>query len=285
MTAAQLLNALALGSLLTLLSSGLALIYGLRDIMNFAHGSIYMFAAFMTSKLVAHTNFWIALVLVPVICAVLGLVLEFGIFRPLGRLNSLTVALVTFGLALVITQLTLDLFGSEPRTVASPRPLDGTVSILGDLYPTYRLFLIVFGLGSVLLLVAWLRYTRSGLHVRAVSSQPQTARMVGVNTNLLGAVVVCLSTAFAGIAGVLATPYVSIDAGMGNAILITCLVIVVLGGVGSLGGAILAALLVAALQVVGSVTAPAVAAVAPYLLLIVVLVWRPQGLGRGRVAH
>ncbi|WP_167736473.1 branched-chain amino acid ABC transporter permease [Nocardioides sp. 1609] len=285
MNSIQVLNALAAGSLLTLLASGLALIYGLRNVMNFAHGAIYMFAAFMTARLVEHTNYWVAFVVVPLTCAVLGLVLEFGLLRPFADRSVITIALVTFGLALVLSSATHSLFGTQPRVVSAPAPLDGTLDILGDPYPVYRLFLITVGLGSVALLVAWLKFTRSGLHVRAVSAQPDTARMAGVNTKRLGVIIVCLSTGFAGLAGVLAAPYLSIDTGMGDAILIISLVIVVLGGIGSIGGAIVSALIVGGLQTLGSVTAPAVTTIAPYVLLIIVLLWRPQGLGRGRVDH
>jgi branched-chain amino acid transport system permease protein len=284
MVVSQLMNALAYGALLTMLSSGLALIYGLRGVMNFAHGSLYLLAAYTSTTVVAYTSFWVALVVVPVVFGIVaGVVMEYGLLRPLAAKPPLVTALVLFGVALVLENLQVLLFGAEQRLV--PNPIEATVDLGGAEYPLYRIFLIAVGVGSVLVLVGWLRFTRSGMHVRAVSADPQTARMVGVNTNRLGTVVVCLSTAFAALAGVLAGPYLAVDPGMGHSILVICLIIVVLGGVGSIGGAIVAALLVGFVQVIGNITIPDVAAVLPYALLIAVMVWRPQGLGRGRVAH
>ena len=122
------------------------------------------------------------------------------------------------------------------------------------------------------------------MHVRAVSQQPMVARMMGVNTDRLSLVVVCLGTGFAGLAGVLAGPYVSVDPTMGANILISCLIIVVVGGLGSIGGAIAAAVAYGFIQVIGAIVSPTLAVMAPYLMLLFVLLWRPQGLGRGRVA-
>ena len=122
------------------------------------------------------------------------------------------------------------------------------------------------------------------MHTRAVSQQPHVARMMGVNTDRLSLLVVCLGTAFAGLAGVLAGPYLSVDPGMGATILISCLIVVVVGGLGSIGGAIAAALVYGFIQVIGTVLFPSLAVLAPYLLLFIVLLWRPQGFGRGRVA-
>ncbi len=281
---AQVLNALALASLLTMLSSGLALIYGLRDITNFGHGALYMLGAYVGHSVAAVAGFFPALVLAPLVLAVVGVGFEYGVLRPLRRRTAIDLALVTFGLALVLGQVVVSIYGGRVRDIAAPAFLDGSVDLFGVVYPRYRLFLIVVGIGACLALAGWLRWTRSGMYVRAVSAQPEVARMMGVDTNRLGLLVVCLSTAFAGAAGVLAGPYLSIDPGMGQSILITCLIIVVIGGIGSIAGAVVASLLYGVIQVMGSVLLPSFAALAPYLLLIVVLVWRPQGLGRRRAA-
>ena len=161
--------------------------------------------------------------------------------------------------------------------------LAGSVDLFGTLYPLYRLFIIGIGFGTCLALAAWLKYTTSGMHTRAVSQQPHVARMMGVNTDRLSLMVVCLGTAFAGLAGVLAGPYLSVDPGMGASILISCLIVVVVGGLGSIGGAIAAAAVYGFIQVIGTVLVPTIAVLAPYVLLFVVLLWRPQGFGRGRV--
>ena len=281
---AQLANALALASLLTILASGLALIFGLRDVMNFAHGALYMLGAYIGYSVTKVAGFWVALWVAPLLLAAVGAVFELAVLRPLQKRAHMDVALVTFGLALMIGPAVHKIWGTAPLSVEPPAALAGSVLVLGTLYPVYRLFLIAVGFGTCLGLAAWLKYTRSGMHTRAVSQQPQVARMMGVNTDRLSLLVVCLGCGFAGLAGVLAGPYLSVDPGMGASILISCLIVVVVGGLGSIGGAIAAAVVYGFIQVIGTVLFPSVAVLAPYLLLFFVLLWRPQGLGRGRVA-
>jgi branched-chain amino acid transport system permease protein len=280
---AQLANALALASLLTILASGLALIFGLRDVMNFAHGALYMLGAYLAFTVGRALNFWAALIVVPLLLAIVGAVFELAVLRPLQKRSHMDVALVTFGIALIIGPAIHKIWGTVPLSVEPPAVLAGSMQLLGTQYPVYRLFLIGMGFGTCLALAAWLKYTRTGMHTRAVSQQPHVARMMGVNTDRLSLLVVCLGTGFAGLAGVLAGPYVSVDPGMGAAILISCLIVVVVGGLGSIGGAIAAAVVYGFIQVIGTVLVPAVAVLAPYVLLFVVLLWRPQGFGRGRV--
>jgi len=283
MIAVQIANALALASLLTLLASGLALIYGLRDIMNFGHGAFYMIGAYIGHSVAARTNFWLAVIAAPAALALLGVVFEYLVLRPLRHRGAIDVALVTFGLSLIVQQVIVYLYGGASLSVSAPASLSGSASLWGATYPTYRLFLIFVGIGGCLLLTAWLRWTRVGMYVRAASQRPEVARMMGVNTNRLGLLVVCLSTASAGLAGVLAGPYLSVDPSMGGTILISCLIIVVIGGVGSIGGAVAASVLFGFIQVIGAVLLPGIAVLTPYMLLIVVLIWRPGGLGGGRL--
>lgn len=280
----QLANALALGALLTLLASGLALIFGLRDVMNFAHGSFYMLGAYLGYSAVGQVGFWWALVVVPVLLAAAGVVFELGVLRPLHKRSHMDVALVTLGLGLVLTTLVHRVWGSAPLEVSAPDSLAGSVQLFGAPYPVYRLFLVGVGFGTCVALALWLRFARLGMYTRAVSQQPHVARMMGVNTDRLSLLVVCLGTAFAGLAGVLAGPYLSVDPGMGASVLVSCLIVVVIGGLGSIAGAVAAAVLYAFVQVIGTLMFPAAAVLAPYLLLFAVLLWRPQGLGRGRVA-
>jgi branched-chain amino acid transport system permease protein len=280
---AQLANALALASLLTLLATGLALVFGLRDVMNFAHGAMFMLAAYLAYSVSARLNFWSALSIVPLLLALLGGALEYGAIRPLRRRTRLEVALLTFGFALILSQLVIKVWGASPVAVSAPSALAGSIMLFGSPYPTYRLFLIGVGFASCLGLAAWLRYTRVGLHVRAVSRSPEVARMLGVDTDRLGLMVVCLGAAYAGFAGVLAGPYLSIDPSLGANTLISCLIVVVVGGLGSIGGAIAAALVYGFIDVFGSLISPVIAVTAPYLLLTFVLLWRPQGFGHGRV--
>ena len=280
----QLANALALASLLTILSSGLALIFGLRDVMNFGHGALYMLGAYLAYSVSGALGFWAALVVVPLLLAVVGVGFEYGVLRPLRKRSHMDLALVTFGIALIVGQIVIKFWGTAPLSVSAPESLAGSVSLFGQPYPAYRVFLIFVGFSTCAALAVWLKWTRSGMHVRAVSSQPEVARMMGVNTDRLGLLVVCLGTGFAGLAGVLAGPYLSVDPGMGATILITCLIVVVVGGLGSIGGAIAAAVVYGFIQVIGTVLSPTLAVLAPYLLLFFVLLWRPQGFGRGRVA-
>ena len=281
---AQLANALALASLLTILASGLALIFGLRDVMNFGHGALYMLGAYMGFSVSRTFSFWAALLIVPLALAVVGAVFELAVLRPLQRRSHMDVALVTFGLGLIIGPAVHKVWGTSPLSVEPPEVLAGSTFLFGTMYPLYRLFLIAVGFGTCLALAAWLKFTRSGMHTRAVSQQPHVARMMGVNTDRLSLMVVCLGCGFAGLAGVLAGPYLSVDPGMGATILISCLIVVVVGGLGSIGGAIAAAVVYGFIQVIGTVLLPSVAVLAPYLLLFIVLLWRPQGFGRGRVA-
>ena len=281
---AQLANALALASLLTILASGLALIFGLRDVMNFAHGAFFMLGAYLGYTISGLFNFWLALAIVPALLGLLGVAFEYAMIRPLRRRSQMDVALVTFGLALILNQVVIKIWGTAPLAVPGPTSLGGSIDLFGQAYPAYRIFLIVMGFGCCAALAAWLKYTRSGMHVRAVSQHPAVARMLGVNTDRLGLLVVCMGTGFAGLAGVLAGPYLSVDPALGGSILINCLIVVVIGGLGSIGGAIAAAVVFGLIQVVGALLSPTLAVMAPYLLLFVVLLWRPQGLGRGRVA-
>ena len=237
----QLANALALSSLLTILASGLALIFGLRDVMNFSHGALYMLGAYLGYTFASKFNFWIALAIVPVLLALVGVAFEYAVLRPLQKRSHMDVALITFGMALVLSQVVSGFWGTSPLSVSVPQSLAGSIGLFGQPYPAYRIFLIVVGFGTCVALAIWLKWTRSGMHVRAVSQQPMVARMMGVNTDRLSLVVVCLGTGFAGLAGVLAGPYLSVDPSMGANILISCLIIVVIGGLGSIGGAIAAA--------------------------------------------
>ncbi|WP_439358567.1 branched-chain amino acid ABC transporter permease [Bradyrhizobium sp. DASA03007] len=280
---AQILNALALASLITILASGLALIFGLRGAMNFAHGALYMLGAYLGYSAGRSLGFWPALVFVPIVMALAGAALEIAVLRPFQGRTPVDMALITLGVGWIIEPAVYYWWGTAPLSVDPPPSLAGSVPILGTMYPAYRLFLIGAGFGTCIALALWLKNTTSGMHTRAVSHQVHISRMMGVNTDRLSMLVACLGTAFAGLAGVLAGPYLSVDPGMGSTILITCLIVVVVGGLGSIAGAIVASVVYGFIQVIGTVFFPSAAVLAPYLLLIAVLIWRPQGFGRGRV--
>lgn len=283
MNIAQLLNGLALGALYVVLSSGLAMIYGLRGVMNFAHGAIYMFGAYVSYEVASTAGFWPALIIAPLVLAVLGAALELGVFRPLLSRSPIELALITFGFAMIIQRLVVVIWGERPLSVDPPSGFEGTVGLLGVTYPAYRLLLIAAALAIALGLVFWLRGSRTGLHVRASSQEPETTAVLGVNVDRLSLVVVSMGAGLAGVAGALASAYLPVQPGMDMQILISVLIVVVVGGLGSIGGAMIAALVLGMLEVIGTVYLPSVAFLIPYVALILVLLWRPTGIAGKRV--
>lgn len=275
---AQLLNGIALGSLYMVLSSGLAMIYGLRGVTNFAHGSLYMAGAYVAMSVSANVSFWAALIAAPVVLAIVGASLELIFFRNLQDRNHIEVGLVTFGLSMVLERVIVLVWGEQTHTVAAPELLTGSLSIFGTSYPAYRIFLIVVALVLAAALVWWIRYTRTGLYVRAASRDIQSASVLGINVDRVSLIVVCVGGALAGLAGALAAPYISVSPTMGMQILITVLIVVVVGGAGSLAGAMIAGMALGILQTMGNIWVPALAALIPFAALVLVLVWRPQGL-------
>lgn len=283
MNAAQVLNGVALGSLLMVLSSGLAMIYGLRGVTNFAHGALYMSGAYIAFSVAERSSFWLALVLVPLALAAIGVVLELVFFRPLQHRSHIELGLITFGLALMAERIVVLIWGERTLRVTPPELLAGTSTFLGVQYPTYRLAVIGVALVMAASLVLWLRRSRVGLHIRAASQDIETAAIMGINVDRVSLIVVSLGAALAGLAGVLAAPYVALDPGMGNAFLITVLIVVVVGGIGSIGGAMIAGMGLGVIQTVSTVWSPSFAVVVPYLALTVVLLWRPTGLAGKRI--
>jgi len=281
---AQLLNGVALGALLMILSSGLAMIYGLRGVMNFSHGALYMLGAYLAYAVTTKASFWLALIIAPLGLAIVGAGLELGFFRRLQNRSHIEVGLVTFGLALVIDRVIVLIWGDDTHPVNAPAAINGTTSVLGTDYPTYRLMVILIAGLLAAGLVLWLRHSRTGLHIRAASHDTDTSAILGINTDRVSLVVVCLGAALAGLAGTLAAPYFSVQPGMGQAILISVLIVVVVGGIGSIGGAMIAGLGLGLIQIMGNVWLPSAAVLVPYAVLIIVLLWRPTGIAGKRIA-
>ncbi|MGX6446534.1 branched-chain amino acid ABC transporter permease [Patulibacter sp. S7RM1-6] len=284
MNLAQLLNGLAYGALLMILSSGLAMIYGLRGVMNFAHGALYMLGAYLAYTVATHISFWAALVLAPLGLAVVGAVLELGALRRLQQRSHIEVGLVTFGLALALERAIVLVWGDDTLAVPAPSALDGTVSVFGTAYPAYRL--VIIGVAAVLAvgLVVWLRRSRIGLHIRAASHDTETSQILGIDVDRVSLVVVALGSALAGLAGTLAAPYFSVQPGMGQTFLIMVLIVVTVGGIGSIAGAMVAGLALGLIQTMGNVWIPSVTVLVPYAVVVIVLLWRPTGLAGKRVA-
>ena len=276
------LNGLALGVLLLVLSSGLALIFGLRDVVNFAHGAMYMFAAYLSFSVSSSTSFWVALVFVPLVFAAAGVLLDRYGIRYLRDRDHLDMILVTFGLMYVLTGAVQTVWGTQPRSITPPSGLDGTTSLLGTSYPTYRVFVVVLGLVVAAALVLWLRRSTTGLYVRAATDYRHVANAVGIDVDKVSATVVAVGMALAGLGGVLAGPYLSLSTDMGVNILVLSFIVVVTGGLGSIGGAMGAAILLGMLNSFSANHLPGFAAYVPYALMLTVLLFWPSGLAGRR---
>jgi len=278
----NLFNGLVYGALLIVMCSGLALIYGLRRVVNFAHGSLYMLGAYLGYSIAAHSNFWIALVAAPALMAVLGVLLDRYGFRLLQDRDPLSVVLVTFGLLLVIEDAVQTIWGKSNLSMAVPELLNTSLNLLGTPVPAYRLAVIGAGITVALGLSLWLRFSRVGLFVRAASTDPVTTAMQGVNTDVLSAGVVGLGTALAGLAGVVAAPFLSLSPAMSSDVIIDSFVVVVVGGLGSLAGAFIAAMVLGMIQALGAVYLPDVAVLLPFVVMVGVLIWKPAGFAGSR---
>lgn len=280
----QVLNGLAFGVLLLILASGLAMIFGLRGIINFAHGALYMLAAYIGLTVSTATSFWVALVVTPVGLGLLGVLLDRYGVRYLSSRGYLDFILLTFGLTFVVTGVVQTAWGTQPRAMTPPALLTGSTTILGSSYPIYRLFVIVVGLAVAGGLLLWLRRSRIGLHIRASSTHRDVAAVVGIDVNRVSATVVGIGAGLAGLAGALAGPYLSLSPNMGVEILILTFIVVVVGGLGSMGGAMIAALALGLLNSFSSVYLPDFAPYVPYALMLVVLLIRPTGIAGTRTA-
>ncbi|MBI5269777.1 MAG: branched-chain amino acid ABC transporter permease [Burkholderiales bacterium] len=281
----QCLNALQYGLLLFLVASGLTLIFGIMGVINLAHGSLYMIGAYMAYALapaVAATlggGFFATLAVGLVLAVALGYVLEWAFFSYLYEREHLQQVLMTYGLILVFEELRSILVGDDVHSVAPPAWLAGSLP-LGELmsYPVYRLFL-----SGVCLLLAggmWLvfRRTRLGMMIRAGATHREMVQSLGIDIGFLYRVVFAAGVALAALAGMLAAPVSSVYPGMGNQVLIICFVVVVIGGIGSIRGALLAALLIGVVDTFGKVVFPQAAGVLVYLLMALILLWKPDGL-------
>ena len=293
----QVLNGVQLGLLMFLLAAGLTLTFGIMDLVNLAHGSLYMMGAYIAWTFITWTDSFVlgALLALPATFA-LGVVVEAVVMRRLYARDHLDQVLATFGLILFFNELVRVIWGPAGKSIAVPPFLSHTIEILpGVPYPAYRFALIVVG-ALVALLLAWLvARTRLGMLIRAGASNRRMIAALGVNIELLFSLVFGLGAVFAGLAGLMAAPISSVKIGMGDDILILAFVIIVIGGIGSIKGAFVAAMVVGQIDIVGraflpellktfmapasaSAAAPAISQVAIYVVMAGVLVWRPTGL-------
>jgi branched-subunit amino acid ABC-type transport system permease component len=276
---AQALNGLAYGALLFLLSVGLTLIFGMLDVVNLAHGSFYMLGAYAGLALIAATgSFWIALVVAPLAVAVVGTLVERLCLGPLYRRPVLDQVLLTFGLIYLFEDLVKWIWGGRIRSIPTPAALAGSVNIAGVTVPGYRMFVIVFGLAMAVLLWLLIERTRLGSIIRAGVYDAEMAAGLGIDIRRVFTGVFAFGTALAALSGVVAGPIQSAQPPMGASILIPALIVVVVGGLGSLKGSLVGSLLIGQAETFGKAWLPGAGMVMIYVVMAVVLLWRPQGL-------
>lgn len=277
----QLLNGVQLGLMLFLMASGLTLVFGMMGFINLAHGSFFMIGAFVASTVVVWTgNFLVALIVAAVLTGIVGLFLEFGLLRNIYHKSHLQHVLVTYGLILVFNELARLIWGPLPVALPIPEFLSGSVAILpGATYPTFRLAILVVGFAIALSLYVVIGRTRSGMWVRAGASDRAMASAIGINVQTMFSILFGIGAALAGLAGVMAGPILTVQVGMGEPILILSLVVTVIGGIGSIRGAFIAALLVGIIDTFGRVLLPpALGSMMIFVLMALILAYRPRGL-------
>jgi branched-chain amino acid transport system permease protein len=278
----QLLNGIQYGLLLFLVASGLTLIFGIMGIINLAHGSFYMVGAYMAFSLASLTgSLFIAVVLGSVLCVLLGIALEWALFSRLYQRDHLEQVLLTYGLILVFEELRSLIVGNEVHGVAVPDLFNWSIPLTDTLsYPVYRLFMSAVCVVLAVLLYLLIARTRLGMMIRAGASNREMVQALGINIKLVYRLVFALGVALAAFAGMIAAPVSSVYPGMGTGVLIICFVVVVIGGIGSIWGALVASLLIGLADTFGQVLLPEAAGVIVYVLMAVILLWRPEGLFR-----
>jgi branched-subunit amino acid ABC-type transport system permease component len=273
----QLLHGLVFGAALGLLALGLTVIFGLLGVMNFAHGELYMLGAYAGVTVIGLTqSFWLALILAPLLVGVVGAVTEMVALRPLYRREPLYGLILTFGLALVFREAVRQIWGGDMRRILPP--FTGSTPLLGMTYPNYRLFLLAAA--SVLLLAIWLFFTRTraGIVVRAAVQDAEMLDGLGVNVRGVFTLTFAASGALAAVAGLLLAPVFTVYPQMGVEFILLAFIVVILGGMGSLGGSVVAAFVIGIAQSLFSLWMnPQRVAIAIFGIMIVVLIVRPRG--------
>ncbi|WP_296228544.1 branched-chain amino acid ABC transporter permease [Ralstonia sp. UBA689] len=293
----QFLNGLQYGLMLFLLAAGLTLVFGIMDLINLAHGSLYMIGAFLAAAFyqLVH-NFFGALLLAIVATALLGAVLEKVLYQRLQRMPHLSQVLATFALILIANEATKILFGAQPLMIGMPDSLSGSVNLLGDdlQYPLYRLVIIAVGVAVAVGLYVLVNKTRLGMWIRAGASNPTMAATMGIRIQPLFTFVFALGAALCALAGALLGPLLSVSIGMGESILIPAFEVIVIGGIGSMRGALVGALLVGMIDTLGRLVmttllkalavseaatlGATLASMLVSLLMVGILFFRPKGL-------
>ncbi len=276
----QLLNGVQYGLLLFMLAAGLTLIFGIMGVVNLAHGSFYMLGAYLAWSLGSLLgNLALAIFVGAALAVVFGLALEWLLFRHFYKRDHLDQVLLTFGLIYIFEEMRSILWGDDVHGVNVPALLGASIALTDNLsYPVYRLFMSGLCIALALGLYAMISKTRLGMKIRAGAFNRDMAESLGVNIQWIHAIVFALGVALATVAGMIAAPISSVYPNMGSQVLIMCFVVVVIGGIGSVRGAFISALLVGLVDTFGKVLLPQVAGMLVYMLMAAVLLWKPEGL-------
>jgi branched-chain amino acid transport system permease protein len=273
------LHGLAYAGLLFLVSSGLTLVFGLMNVLNFAHATFYMLGAYFSYSIFRLTGqFWLSFLLCPLFLFVLGALVERFLLRRVHRHGHLHELLLTFGVAYVITELVKFFWGNYALSIRLDGFLTESVSFLSIEYPVYRLFIIACALVVGLLMYLVIYKTRVGIIVRAAVDDSQMVDALGIDVQFVFMIVFAVGAALSGFAGVIAGPLLTTYPGMASDILIDAFVVIVVGGFGSLGGAMLSSIIIGELQSFGVLLFPSLALALVYLLMAIVLILKPSGL-------
>jgi len=277
--ALQLLNGIALGVLYLLIAAGLSVIFGMTDIINVAHGALYALGAYLALSVIGVSgSFWVALVVAPIAVGVFGAAMERTTLHRIYDRDPLYHIILTFGFLLMITESIEHLWGKSPQRFSIPAELAGAVQLGPIFYPKYKLFLIVAGVVIALGVWALFEFTEFGLVIRAGAQDADAVRLMGLDVSNYFTLVFALAAILAGVAGVLAGPFLNVIPSMGDSILIIAFIVVIVGGLGSFRGSVIAAMLIGVVQTLGTVFVPQLTGFTVFLLMIAVLLIRPQGL-------
>jgi branched-chain amino acid transport system permease protein len=275
----QALHGLVYGMLLFLVASGLTLIFGMMGVLNFAHGALYMLGAYFSFSVLRWTgNFWLSLLFAPIAVGLIGVFIERFFLRKVHSYGHAHELLLTFGIAYIVEELVNIIWGSEPVLVRLPEILSGSINLAGTVYPVYRLFILLVSLLVFGLLFGVLYKTRAGIIVRAAVVNKEMVNALGFNVPFIFLILFGMGAWLAGLAGVIGGPYLITNPGMASTIIIDLFVVVVVGGLGSIQGALIASLLIGELQSFGILFLPQLAIVFEFLLMALVLIFRPHGL-------
>jgi len=276
----QLIHGLVYGMLLFLVASGLTLVLGMMNVLNLAHGAFYMLGAYLVLSFtkIEH-GFWLGLVLAPIIVGLLGMAIEKTLLRRAHRLSAFHELLMTFGLFYILVEIIRWIWASTPQTVPEPKLLSGSIKFFAnEVYPDYRLFVFAISVAILTGMALTLNRTRIGIQIRAAVLDAQMVDLLGINVTRLFLLVFAAGSALAGLAGVIAAPFLAAYPSMGMDMLMDCIIVIVIGGFGSIWGALVASLMLGLLQSFGILWLPQFTLVLEFALMAAVLIAKPTGL-------